>query len=173
MIASDMRDLFITFSIEKLRQMRERIDYCLDRLTADQIWWRQADTQNAVGNLVLHLSGNLNQWIVSGLGGKADTRNRDAEFAARGAVDSGELKRTLEESVNAAAAVLEQITPERLQQRVLIQGYERSVLEAIYHVVEHFSHHTGQVLYATKLMTAQDLGFYKHLNRVVHSEKIP
>jgi hypothetical protein len=54
-----------------------------------------------------------------------------------------------------------------------VQGYDKSILEAIYHVVEHFSLHTGQIIYATKLLRKEDLGFYKHLNHTTHSEKTP
>ena len=70
-------------------------------------------------------------------------------------------------------AVLEGLTAEQLDERRTIQGYEKSVLEVVYHVVEHFSHHAGQILYATKLLTGNDLGFYRHLNQPAHSEKTP
>jgi hypothetical protein len=85
-----MRDSFINHSIAKLRQYQERIGVCLDQLSSEQIWWRQAETQNAVGNLVLHLCGNVRQWIVAGVGGEPDTRERDKEFAARSSVSSEE-----------------------------------------------------------------------------------
>ena len=168
-----MRDIFIDFSVRKLRQMCERIETCLGTLSEDQIWWRGAETQNAVGNLVLHLCGNLGQWIVSGVGGAPDTRHRDTEFAARGEVSRDELLRALRERVQEAAAVIGSVPAERLCERIYPQQYEVTVLEALYHVVEHFSHHTGQIIYATKLLTAEDLGFYKHLSAPVHREQTP
>ena len=87
-----MRDLFINHSIAKLRQYEQRIGVCLDQLSFEQIWWRQVDTQNAVGNLVLHLCGNVRQWIIGGVGGQPDIRERDKEFAARDSVPADQLK---------------------------------------------------------------------------------
>jgi uncharacterized damage-inducible protein DinB len=122
----------------------------------------------------LHLSGNVRQWIVSGVGGAPDTRERDGEFSARGDISIPELKERLRGIVTEAAAVIAAVTPERLAERVVIQKYEVSVLEAIYHVVEHFSLHTGQIIFATKLLTASDMGFYAHLRaNAAHGKKTP
>jgi uncharacterized protein DUF1572 len=76
--------LFLDYSVRKLRQLTGRIEDCLGRLTEEQIWARGAESENAVGNLVLHLSGNVRQWIVAAVGGRPDIRERDAEFGARG-----------------------------------------------------------------------------------------
>ena len=143
------------------------------KLNDEQIWWRGAETQNSSGNLVLHLCGNLGQWIVSGVAGAPDTRQRDAEFAARGEVSREELIRRLRARVAETIAVIAAVAEERLTDRITPQKYEVSVLEAIYHVVEHFSHHTGQIIFATKLLTNEDLGFYGHLNAPVHRERTP
>ena len=109
----------------------------------------------------------MRQWIVSGVGGNPDIRRRDEEFAARGGVEPGELAKRLETTVAEAVAVLEQVTPERLLETVTPQAYQVTVLEAIYHVVEHFAQHTGQIIYATKMLTGRDLGYYRHLSRPV------
>lgn len=155
--------LFLDFSIRKLRELTDRIYVCLSQLNQDQIWARGSENQNAVGNLVLHLAGNVRQWIVSGAGGRPDIRDRAAEFAARSG-SPADLGAHLRQAVEDAAAVLESLTPERLAERLTIQGYDVSVLEAVYHVVEHFSMHTGQIIFATKMLTGGDLGFYRHLN---------
>ena len=168
-----MRDLFVDYSVRKLRQSCERIETCLTTLSDEQIWWRGGETQNSVGNLVLHLCGNLGQWICAGVGGAPDTRHRDSEFAARGEAGRDELLRRLRARVEESAAVIQAVPEERLATRIKPQQYEVSVLEAIYHVVEHFSHHTGQIIYVTKLLTNQDLGFYKHLSSPVHREQTP
>ncbi len=168
-----MRDLFIDHSIAKLRQYEKRICVCLDQLSFEQVWWRQVDTQNAVGNLVLHLRGNVRQWIISGVGNQPDVRERDKEFSSRDSVPPLELKALLADTLNEAVPVIERLTAEQLIERRIIQGYDKSVLEAVYQVVEHFSHHAGQILYATKLLTGNDLGFYRHLNQPTHSEKTP
>jgi uncharacterized damage-inducible protein DinB len=168
-----MERIFLDFSVRKLRQLESRIQACLDRLNEDQIWMRGADTQNAVGNLVLHLCGNVRQWILCAVGGQPDTRARDAEFAARGGMPVGELKQRLSSTVDEAATVIESVGAARLAEVVRIQAFDVTVLEAIYHVVEHFSMHTGQIIFATKLFTKEDLDFYGHLKLAAHGDKTP
>ena len=165
--------LFLKYSIDKLGQLASRVRDCLDRLTAEQIWQRGCGNENAVGNLVLHLSGNVRQWIGSGVAGKPDIRKRDREFAARGDIEPTELTARLDAVISEAIADLRNATPERLRERVNIQGYELSVLEAIYHVVEHFAQHTGQIIFAAKQLTGEDLGFYRHIGKPAHDEKTP
>ena len=155
--------LFLEFSAKKLRQLLSRIEACLDKLSEDQIWLRAGDSSNSVANLCLHLSGNVRQWILHGVGGREDTRERDAEFAARGGAGRAELRERLIPTVQEACAVIEQTPVERLTAIVRPQNYDVTVLEAIYHVVEHFAQHTGQILFATKALTGEDLGFYRHL----------
>lgn len=168
-----MHDVFLKFSVDKLRQLESRIDDCLDRLTYEQVWSRGADAQNAVGNLVLHLCGNVRQWLMTGVGGLADIRERDAEFAARGGVQIAELKERLKSTMTPAYALLGSLSAERLLEQTKVQNYEVSVLEAVYHVVEHFALHTGQIIFATKLFTGKDLGYYRHLSKAKHDEATP
>jgi uncharacterized damage-inducible protein DinB len=165
--------LFLDCSIANLRKYTERIEVSLGKLDAGQIWMRGSERENAVGNLVLHLCGNVRQWIVAGVGRQPDTRDRDSEFDARGGMAPAELAARLRQTVEQAATVIHGVTPERLAERFAVQGYDVSVLEAIYHVVEHFSHHTGQILFATKALTGEDLGFYRHLRKAAHSESTP
>ena len=173
-MADALDRMFADFSAKKLRQMAQRIETCLARLTPEQIWARGGENENAVGNLVLHLCGNVRQWIVAGVGGAPDVRERDAEFAARGGASIDELSARLHSAVEEAAAVIEAVTGERLLQRLAIQKYDVSVMEAIYHVVEHFSGHTGQIIFATKMLISEDLGFYRHLSKAAsHGEKTP
>jgi uncharacterized damage-inducible protein DinB len=155
--------IILNFSADKLAQSCTRIESCVDRLTPEQIWSRNSDHVNAVGNLMLHLSGNVRQWILHGVGGAPDVRTRDAEFDATGNLTSEELKLRLRSTVDEACAVLCALPPERLQERRIIQKSDVTVLEAILHVVEHFSGHTGQIIFITKFLTGEDLGFYAHL----------
>jgi uncharacterized damage-inducible protein DinB len=166
--------IFLDFSSRKLRQLSERIESCLAELSEEQVWARGGENQNALGNLVLHLRGNVRQWIVAGAGGKPDVRDRDAEFAARGGIAKAELSQRLRETIDEAARTLASIEHSRLEERVTIQGYNVSIMEAIYHVVEHFSMHTGQIIFATKLLTGADPAFYRHLSPgTAHGEKTP
>ena len=165
--------IFLDCSIRRLRQNFDRIDKCLARLSEEQIWSREHESENAVGNLLLHLAGNVRQWIISGVGSTPDTRDRDGEFNARSERTKAELLANLKNTVEEACTVIEPLTPARLEAMVHIQKYDVSVLEAIYHVVEHFGHHTGQIIFATKLLTGEELGFYTHLKRPAHNEKTP
>jgi uncharacterized damage-inducible protein DinB len=169
----ELDHVFIECSTKKLEQLVLRIRACLDKLSPGEIWARGNENENAIGNLVLHLNGNVRQWIISGVGGAADTRVRDAEFEARALMETGELLGRLDETVNEAIEVLGRVTAARLEERVTIQKYSVTALEAIFHVVEHFSHHTGQIIFATKMLTGEDMGFYKHLNAAAHAEKTP
>jgi len=164
---------FLDFSTRKLEQLLSRIRECVVRLDNEQIWTRHGDHENAVGNLMLHLSGNIRQWIVAGIGGQPDTRVRDQEFEARGGLEKTELLTRLDGTVTEAISVLKSLDPDRLLETYQPQKYHVTILEGIYHVVEHFAQHTGQVMFVTKLLTGEDLGFYKHLNRPAHAEKTP
>jgi uncharacterized damage-inducible protein DinB len=165
--------IFVNFSGKKLLQLESRIEDCLGRLTVEQIWTRGTENENAIGNLVLHLCGNVRQWITAGVGGKPDIRVRDREFSARGGVETGELLERLKGSVQEAVAVIDSVSASRLTEHVTIQKYDVTVLEAIAHVVEHFSQHTGQIMFATKMITGGDLGYYRHLRAAGQAEKTP
>lgn len=156
---------FLRYSVAKLRQECGKIEACIAKLTPEQIWRRGGEAQNAAGNLLLHLTGNLRQWILAGVAGRPIARDRDAEFAARGGAAPHELIDALRAALEDVAAVLESLPPARLTESLVIQGHTVSVLEAVYHVVEHFSYHAGQIVLLTKSYTDTDLGFYGYLNR--------
>jgi uncharacterized damage-inducible protein DinB len=160
-----MHSDFLEYSAKTLQQLASRIETCLGSLNEDQVWARGSENENAVGNLVLHLCGNVRQWIVSGAGGRPDNRDRDSEFSAKGGIPVSQLAARLQAVVQEAVAVLGEVTAERLAERIVVQQYDVTVLEAIYHVVEHFSMHTGQIIFATKMLTGSDLGFYRHLKQ--------
>jgi uncharacterized damage-inducible protein DinB len=135
-------------------------------LTDEQIWWRANEESNSIGNLVLHLCGNARQWIVCGVGGAADGRDRDAEFAQREVIErdqlSSLLRRTLADVESTLLSLIPSLQdPQTLLARRAIQGSDVDVLEAIFHVTEHFSMHTGQIIMLTKMMTSADLRFYE------------
>ncbi len=126
----------------------------------DRLWWRANDASNSAGNLLLHLTGNVRQWIVSGVGGAADTRHRDAEFAAQDGADAETLLAGLHAACCDVDVVLARLTPESLGEPRMIQGRETTVFAAVYHVVEHFSGHTGQIILLAKQFTPQAVRFY-------------
>jgi uncharacterized damage-inducible protein DinB len=155
---------FLRISIEKLRRSGSRIEDCIGRLNHDQIWTRNAENVNSVGNLVLHLCGNVRQWIGFGIGDLPDLRDRDSEFAARGGLQPAELIERSRKTVSDAIDIIRNFDTARLTEKVTIQNYEVTKMEAIYQVVEHFAQHTGQIIFVTKMLTGDDLGYFKHLN---------
>lgn len=169
----DVTALFLDDSVRKLNQMTQRIFVCLDKLTEDQIWSRGGEHENSIGNLILHLCGNVRQWIVSGAGKQGFDRDRDGEFNARGSVPVEELRQRLRSTIEEADIVIAAQSAERLVERISVQGYDVSHLECIYHVVCHFSEHTGQIYFITKALTGKPLGFYTHLNKPSHGERTP
>jgi len=170
---NELTDLFTGSAARRLAQYMDRIRLSTDRLTEEQVWMRGSGNENAVGNLLLHLAGNVRQWIVSGVGGVPDVRRRDAEFAASGDIPKAEMLAGLQSAVEEAIAVIQAQSGLQLGEKVTIQGYQISKLEAIFHVVEHFALHAGQIMFATKLFTHEDLGFYRHLGGITHSQKTP
>lgn len=138
-----------------------RISHCLATLSEQEIWWRPNPASNSAGNLVLHLMGNMRQWIVAGLGGAKDIRARDLEFSEQGPVPRRVLLARLRRIVREACAVIRRLSPSDLRRTYLIQGYSITGFRAIFHVTEHFSHHAGQIIYLTKLRKGRNLGLTK------------
>jgi uncharacterized damage-inducible protein DinB len=143
-----------------LGDYQPKIERCLEKLADEQIWWRANDESNSIGNLILHLCGNARQWIVSGIGLRPDTRVRDAEFEQREVISRDELLSLLRSTLAEVETVLRSFDTSTLLERRKIQGHDVELLEAIFHVTEHFSMHTGQIFLLTKLLTGTDLCFY-------------
>jgi len=169
----NVESLFLQFSTAKLRQFTDRIEVCFGKLTEAQIWTRGGENENAIGNLALHLNGNVRQWIVTTLGNNPSTRDRDSEFSARQGHTPAELGAALRQTIEEAVHVISGLDADRLTRMYEIQNYRVSGVEAVYHVVEHFAEHTGQIIYATKALTGEDMGFYGHLRNTGRSEQVP
>jgi uncharacterized damage-inducible protein DinB len=138
-----------------------KIRRCLDVLPRDAVWRRDDDQSNSIGNLLLHLAGNVRQWIISGVGGAPDERYRSGEFAALDGAEADALFTALRGTLDEADAVIASLTPDRLLERRAIQGRHVFVFDAVYHVVEHFSLHTGQIILLTKRYAPGRIRFYE------------
>lgn len=157
--------LFLDFSRHKLLdQYWPRLRHCVESLTDEQVWWRPNPSTNSVGNLLLHLNGNVTQWLVAPFNRLEDTRERPAEFNERKLIPASDLLTQLEMTMQAAAEVLSRLVETDLLTHFEIQGYRVTGLAAVYQVVEHFALHYGQILYVTKTLRGEDLGFYRELN---------
>jgi len=163
---TELASVFLEFSRTKLLgQFWPRMKECVAPLTAQQVWWRPNDASNSIGNLLLHLDGNVRQWLVDSFNENQDERNRPAEFAAQSGLSAADLLARLGRTLDEAAKVLDRLTAEELLAPYEIQGCHVRGLDAVYQVVEHFGLHYGQIVYIVKSLLAKDLGFYKELNK--------
>ena len=138
-----------------------KIERCLGELSEEAVWWRANPESNSIGNLLLHLAGNVRQWIVSGLGGAPDARIRQQEFDAQSGISRAELLSRLKQALSEVDDVLARFDLSRVLEERRIQGYDVVVLDALFHVVEHFAMHTGQIILLTKMLKGADLKFYE------------
>ena len=142
-----------------------KIHAVLAALPAEALWWRPNIWSNSVGNLVLHLCGNVRQWVVAGIGGVTDVRRRDEEFAAREGYTAEELRDILDATIRDVDATLAALPEGALMEQRRIQGRETLVMSALFHVVEHFSTHTGQIVWLGKMWSgAGSIRFYDDAN---------
>lgn len=145
-----------------------KIHGALSPLTEEQVWSRPNDATNSIGNLALHLAGNVRQWLISGVGGAPDKRDRSSEFAARETMSKAELLALLDVTLAETDAVLANLvrevetsaSDEPLQREIKPQGYPQTVLDAIFHVTEHFGYHTGQIVLLAKWQEGAAIRFY-------------
>jgi hypothetical protein len=164
--SADVSMLFLDHSRQKLiGQYWPRLRGCVESLTVEQLWWRPNDASNSIGNLLLHLNGNVWQWLVASFNRLEDHRDRSAEFDERELISISTLLTRLDETMRQAAEVLGRLTADDLAASYEIQGYRVKGLDAVYQVVEHFAMHYGQILYIVKTLSEKDLGFYRELNK--------
>jgi len=147
-----------------LEENTPRIEKCLDELTEAEVWQRPNPASNSIGNLILHLCGNITQYAISSLGNRPDARDRDAEFAAAGGFTKAELLARLRATVALAVDVIREADEAELLRVRAVQGFRKSGIGIIVHVCEHYSYHTGQIAFWTKLLKNKDLGFYAGLD---------
>ena len=166
-LAPDLaRDFLLASRTHLAGEYLPKIRHCLGKLSEEDLWWRPNPESNSVGNLILHLCGNAEQWIVHGVCGQPDQRDRDGEFAATDGMSLGEMRVHLDRSIEKVDAALMSVEahasghPALMFEERTIQGMQVTVLRAIYHVVEHFSQHTGQIMWITKARTGADLHFW-------------
>ncbi len=151
---------FCQNAVRKIEQDAAQITRCVALLDTNELWSRANDHCNSVANLLLHLTGNVRQWIVSGVGGEPFERDRPAEFAARDQRPAGEILPPLMNTLRRAGEIIRQLAPDALSHRRSIQGYDVSTMQAVFHVVEHLSFHTGQIVHMTKALKGVDLSLF-------------
>ena len=157
--ADEVSREFIQESVHLLQQSVRKIDHCLNQLDSDQLWWRPEPELNSIGNLILHLCGNLNQWAVCGITGSVDQRQRSQEFRSDAKVSREKLQSLLHCTVEQACQAMQSLSAAALLENREIQGFSVSVLGAISHTVSHFVGHTHQIIYLTRLQKGEQYQF--------------
>ena len=147
-------------SVHHINLNLQRIGSCLDLVSEQEAWYRPNAHTNSIGNLVLHLCGNISQYILSGLGGAPDRRRRDDEFDYRGVISKDELFQKLTGIVEKATTIIKSLNEQQVTALYKIQSFEMTGTGILVHVTEHFSYHTGQVALIVKLLKKVDIGFY-------------
>ena len=142
-----------------LKQSVKKIEHCLRQIDHNQCWWRPGDGLNSIGNLVLHINGNLRQWAVAGLTQQADLRDRASEFAVDNGASIDDLRQLTRDTVARADLVIQKIEPGRLTQQITIQGFEVTVMQAILHTAVHFQGHTHQIIMLTRMQLGDSYQF--------------
>ena len=135
------------------------INHCVNQLTDDQVWWRPSESMNSVANLLLHLSGNVRQWIVSGVGGVADVRERQKEFDQRSSTPKTELMQQIGSAVADAKMALSGISAEELLRIRPVQRNDVTGMQAIFHSVAHFRGHTQEIVHMTRCQLGDSYEF--------------
>ena len=155
---------FISESVDRINKNTPKIISCMDELEETEVWKRPNSASNSIGNLILHLCGNITQYIISSLGEEEDKRERDKEFSASGGYSKLELIEKLNSTVKKAITVIKHMELNSLLKKRQVQGFQYSGLANIIHVTEHYSYHTGQIVYWTKLLKSKDFGFYSGID---------
>ena len=148
---NEVAQAFMSSSQHQLDHARRNINHCFDQLGTGDLWWTPRDGCNPIGVIIQHLLGNLRQWAISGIGGEPDVRDRPAEFRVEGRVEKGELQTQFNRLLDRVAAVYSNVGDSEILDGKRIQGFDTTVLDAIYDTMCHLKLHTGQVLYLTRM----------------------
>jgi uncharacterized damage-inducible protein DinB len=161
---------FLAQAIHRIDENTPKLITCVKELSESELWKRPNPHSNSVGNIILHLCGNIRQYAISSLGNRKDVRERDKEFSAGGGYSGSELIKKLTDTLDEAKGIIQDVTAEELLRKRKVQGYSHSGIGIIIHVTEHYSYHTGQIIFWTKLLKDKDLGFYAGVDLSVKNE---
>jgi uncharacterized damage-inducible protein DinB len=155
---------FIQQSVYRINENTKRVIKCLQDIDEPEIWQRPNENSNSIGNIILHLCGNIRQYAISSLSKREDIRVRDEEFSAKDGFNKKDLIAKLKKTVAEAVNIIESLDEPGLIKIYSVQGFNLSGIGIIIHVTEHYSYHTGQIAFWVKLLKNKDLGFYANIN---------
>ena len=167
---------------ELLNEFKEQIIFRLDEssrmnmkslalISEEDVWKRFNQSSNSIGNLILHLCGNITQYAIASLGNKEDQRNRDLEFSTEEGYTKAELLSKLSATVQEAKRIILETSQEEYLRKREVQGFNFSGVGIVIHVTEHYSYHTGQIAFWIKQLKNKDLGFYDGIDLTVKNKQ--
>ncbi len=167
---------------ELLNEFKEQIIFRLDEssrmnmkslalISEEDVWKRFNQSSNSIGNLILHLCGNITQYAIASLGNKEDQRNRDIEFSTEEVYTKAELLSKLSATVQEAKRIILETSQEEYLRKREVQGFNFSGIGIVIHVTEHYSYHTGQIAFWIKQLKNKDLGFYDGIDLTVKNKQ--
>ena len=156
---SDLRSALTHAIHDELDAALGRIGHCVSQLTDEQVWSRERADMNSIGNLVLHLTGNVGQLIVSGIGGVADTRQRQSEFDAREPMSKADLVAGLTAVVGRAKVAFADAGDDVLCGPITVGKYDWTGMQAVIRCVAHFRGHTQEIIHMTRAIVGEAYQF--------------
>lgn len=157
-------DEFVENALYRFDESTRMVKMAFQQLDEEDIWKRPNEASNSMGNLILHLCGNITQYVISSLGGLKDIRERDLEFITQTGSSKTELLEKLTATVAKAKVTIKDANIEQWIKKRDVQGFNFSGIGLVLHAVEHYSYHTGQIAFWTKQLRNKDLGFYDGLD---------
>lgn len=170
-MTEDLIKEFLTTCTQKFEENTRKLITCLNELDEADTWKRPNENSNSIGNLIFHLCGNIRQYVISSLGHVPDVRERDKEFSATDGYSKQELINQLTGTVNEAVNIIRNTKTEELLRKRQVQGNFHSGVYIVVHVTEHYSYHTGQIIFWTKLLKNKDLAFYAGINLNIRNDQ--
>jgi len=161
---------FVSQAIHRIDENTPKLIACVNELEEADVWKRPNEHSNSVCNIILHVCGNMRQYAISSLGNRKDVREREKEFSADGGYSGSELIQKLTDTLDEAKNIIQKVTAEELLRKRKVQGYTHSGIGIVVHVIEHYSYHTGQIIFWTKLLKDKDLAFYAGVDLNVKNE---
>ena len=157
-------DEFKSNAIFRLKEGQRMILLAFNNIDEQQLWLYPQKNGLALGNQIVHICGNMRQYIIYSLGGQSDVRKRDQEFSIQVGMSKKEVLEHLERTIHQAVEVIQKTEAKEYTTYRKVQGFTLSGLGVVLHAVEHFSYHVGQIAFWVKQLTNQDLGFYKNVD---------
>ena len=171
-MSEEFKKEFIDQLIHRIDENTKRLRTCLDDLDESETWKRPNENSNSIGNLMLHLCGNIRQYAISSLGSIPDVRERDKEFSAEGGYSKRELVDRLISTIDQAKEIMRNASSTELLRKRKVQGYSYSGIGIVIHITEHYSYHTGQIIFWTKFLKNKDLAFYAGVDLNAKNENL-